>query len=105
MRLARTIGKAAAHHRVEAWSRTATTEGRHLRDVASSGIAGDEALRDHVTASEVDALFDAGAAARHASRLAQAQLKGLARQSAIQAESAPWAAWLPDDAGDTEETA
>jgi 3-carboxy-cis,cis-muconate cycloisomerase len=105
MRLAQAIGKAAAHHRVEAWSRRTVDEGRSLRDVAQAAIRDDEALRDRLPAADVDALFDAEAAARHASRLAQAQLTGLARQSAIQADTAPWAAWLPGAGDDTEETA
>jgi len=100
MRLASTIGKAAAHHRVEAWSRRAVEQGRHLRDVASSAIVDDEALRDRIPASDVVALFDAEAAAQHASRLARLRLKDLARQSALQEDSAPWAAWLPGDDGD-----
>jgi len=57
------------------------------------------------SAGDIDALFDTRTAAHHASRLAQAQLVGLARQSAIQAHGAPWGAWLPDDANDIEETA
>jgi 3-carboxy-cis,cis-muconate cycloisomerase len=107
MRLARAVGKADAHRRAEAWSRRAVDEGRHLRDVALAGLAADEALRGQVAAADVEAAFDTRAAARHASQLAQAQLSGLSRQAAAQADDAPWTAWLPpaDDRGETEETA
>jgi 3-carboxy-cis,cis-muconate cycloisomerase len=107
MRLARAIGKAAAHERVEAWSRRAVAEGRHLRDLARAGVAADDDLRQRVTDADIDALFDVDAAARHASALAQAQLERLARQAALQRDEAPWTDWRPD-AGtdeDDEETA
>jgi 3-carboxy-cis,cis-muconate cycloisomerase len=103
MRLARAIGKPAAHQRVEQWSRRALAEGAPLCDVALEGVAGDERLRAAVPAPELRALFDADAAARHASALAQAQLADLAAQAAELQRHPPWRAWLP--AGDNEESA
>jgi 3-carboxy-cis,cis-muconate cycloisomerase len=103
MRLARAIGKAGAHQRVEAWSRRAVAERRHLREVAHAGIAADEDLRAHVAGAEVDALFDADAAARHASAPARAQLERLARHAALQRDGAPWDAWRPDEGADEDD--
>jgi 3-carboxy-cis,cis-muconate cycloisomerase len=106
MRLARAIGKAAAHERVEAWSRRAAAEGRPLREVAVAGVALDDDLRRQLAGGDLDALFDTDAAARHASALAQAQLEGLARQAAQQRDGAPWADWCPaHGTEDDEETA
>jgi len=54
MALARALGRDAAHQLVEAASRRAVTEGRHLRDV----LAADPGAMRHVTAVELDRLFD-----------------------------------------------
>jgi 3-carboxy-cis,cis-muconate cycloisomerase len=100
MRLARAIGKPAAHRQVEQWSKRALADGEPLCDVALEGLAGDERLRAAVPVTELRALFDVDATARHASALAQAQLAALAVEAARQQRDPPWQAWLP--AGDGE---
>ncbi|HEY8553039.1 MAG TPA: 3-carboxy-cis,cis-muconate cycloisomerase [Burkholderiales bacterium] len=54
MALARTLGRDAAHRLVEAASRRAAAEGRHLRDV----LAADAEAARHLTAADLDRLFD-----------------------------------------------
>jgi 3-carboxy-cis,cis-muconate cycloisomerase len=95
MRLARVIGKAAAHERVEAWSRQVVERNESLRDVARQAIAGDAALRDAVSGQEIDALFDAQAAAGAASGPVQDRLVRLAATMEALDRAAPWSRWLP----------
>jgi 3-carboxy-cis,cis-muconate cycloisomerase len=54
MELGRTIGRMAAHERVEAACTEARAKKRHLRDV----LAEDAAVTRHLTAEELDRLFD-----------------------------------------------
>ncbi|HEX7044069.1 MAG TPA: 3-carboxy-cis,cis-muconate cycloisomerase [Burkholderiales bacterium] len=54
MALARTLGRDAAHRLVEAASRRAAAEGRHLRDV----LAADAEAARHLAAADLDRLFD-----------------------------------------------
>jgi len=76
-RLAATLGKAHAHARVEAWSRTVAREGRPLRAVAEAELAADDAGRRIIAAADWPVLFDAELAAEPARRLAAAQLDAL----------------------------
>lgn len=76
MQLARVVGKAAAHHRVEAWSQQVVREGRHLRDVAREGLRADPALRE-LAGEALDAVFDPAEAAAPARHLAEARLQAL----------------------------
>jgi len=73
MLLAAHIGKARAHALLEACSRQAVAEQRHLLDVALAAVAADAELRDKVTPDALRAVFDADATARRASALAQPQ--------------------------------
>jgi 3-carboxy-cis,cis-muconate cycloisomerase len=77
MRLALALGKAKAHHCVEAWSQTVVREHRHLRDVAADALRADPALAPSLGPSELDALFDANSAARPALTAAKRQMDGL----------------------------
>jgi 3-carboxy-cis,cis-muconate cycloisomerase len=95
MRLAREIGKAAAHERVEAWSREVVERGVPLRDIAHHALSADEALRDRVPSREIDALFDADAVARLASEPVQARLARLKPDIEALGRAAPWQRWLP----------
>ena len=54
MALAEKIGKAGAHHLVEAASRRAVAEKRHLREI----VADDPAIMAHLDAARIDWLFD-----------------------------------------------
>jgi 3-carboxy-cis,cis-muconate cycloisomerase len=56
MALGRSLGKTDAHACLEAACKRAITEGRHLRDV----VLADEAVRRHLSAAEVRALFEPG---------------------------------------------
>jgi 3-carboxy-cis,cis-muconate cycloisomerase len=78
MCFARHIGKARAHALLEALSRRAVAERRHLREVTLDALAADADLAAQVSTAEVDAAFDADAAARHASAIARPQLDALA---------------------------
>ena len=69
MRLAQTLGKAQAHHRVEQWSQAALREGRSLKDLV------DLAVDPTLTPQTLDELFDADVAARPARALAAQQFK------------------------------
>jgi len=73
MLLATHIGKARAHALLEACSRQAVAEQRHLLDVALAAVAADAELRDKVQPDALRAVFDADATARRASALAQPQ--------------------------------
>jgi len=77
MRLALTLGKAKAHHCVEAWSQAVVREQRHLRDVAADALRADPALAPLLGPPELEALFDADAAARPAVSAAQRQMEAL----------------------------
>ena len=94
LRAAREIGKAAAHQWVEALSRQAVATGGHLREIAAAALEGDERLRV-IPADELAALFDARAAAAHASSIADRQLAALAVESEAMRQAPPWQAWLP----------
>jgi 3-carboxy-cis,cis-muconate cycloisomerase len=76
-RLAVTLGKAKAHHCVEAWSQTAVREQRDLHEVAAAALRADPALEPTFGRSELEALFDAAAAARPAQQLAARQIEAL----------------------------
>lgn len=54
MALGAKLGKQEAHHLVEAASKRAVAEKRHLRDV----LAGDEAVLQHLKRDDLDKLFD-----------------------------------------------
>jgi len=73
MLLAAHIGKSRAHALLEACSRQAVAEQRHLLDVALAAVAADAELRDKVQLDALRAVFDADATARRASALAQPQ--------------------------------
>jgi 3-carboxy-cis,cis-muconate cycloisomerase len=73
MLLAAHIGKSRAHAQLEAWSRQAVGERRHLLDVALAAVAADAGLHDKVSPEALRAVFDVEATARRASALAQAQ--------------------------------
>jgi len=73
MLLAAHIGKSRAHALLEACSRQAVAEQRHLLDVALTAVAADAELRDKVQPDALRAVFDADATARRASALAQPQ--------------------------------
>ena len=73
MLLATHIGKARAHALLEACSRQAVAEQRHLLDVVLAAVAADAELRDKVQLDALRAVFDADATARRASALAQPQ--------------------------------
>jgi len=73
MLLATHIGKSRAHALLEACSRQAVAERRHLLDVALAAVAADAELRDKVQPDALRAVFDADATARRASALAQPQ--------------------------------
>jgi len=76
IRLAGAIGRPAAHAAVEAMTRTAVAEQRHLRDVAHAAIAADPALA-HLDPGELDAIFDPVAATAPARRLASRRFEQL----------------------------
>jgi len=76
IRLAGAIGRPAAHAAVEAMTRTAVAEQRHLRDVAHAAIAADPALA-HLDPGELDAIFDPVAATASARRLASQRFEQL----------------------------
>ena len=94
MRVAREIGKSAAHHWVEGLSKETVAAGGHLRDVALMALARDERLRARLPAPELSALFDADAPARHASALAAPQLAALAAHADELRRDPPWQAYL-----------
>jgi 3-carboxy-cis,cis-muconate cycloisomerase len=73
MLLAAHIGKSRAHALLEAWSRQAVGEHKHLLDVTLAAVAADAVLRDKVDSEALHAVFDVDATARRASALAQAQ--------------------------------
>ena len=73
MLLAAHIGKSRAHALLEACSRQAVAEQRHLLDVVLAAVAADAELRDKVQLDALRAVFDADATARRASALAQPQ--------------------------------
>jgi 3-carboxy-cis,cis-muconate cycloisomerase len=77
MRLARTLGKARAHHCVEGWSQTVVRERRPLRDVAADALRADPSLDPTLGLPELDAVFDADAAAQPALRAAAQQMQAL----------------------------
>jgi 3-carboxy-cis,cis-muconate cycloisomerase len=76
IRLAGAIGRPAAHAAVEAMTRTAVEQRRHLRDVARAAIAADPALAT-LDAGQLDTLFDPAEAAGPARRLARERLEQL----------------------------
>jgi 3-carboxy-cis,cis-muconate cycloisomerase len=94
MTLAHTLGKAKAHHCVEAWSQTVVREKRHLRDVAAEALRADPALAPSLGLPELEALFDADAAARPA-------LSAGKRQMAVL--QAAWAAPVAQHAPDSDQ--
>jgi 3-carboxy-cis,cis-muconate cycloisomerase len=67
--LAGAIGRPAAHAAVEAMTRTAVDQGRHLCDVARAAVAADPALA-RLDPGDLDAIFDPVAATAPARRLA-----------------------------------
>lgn len=97
MRLARDLGKARAHEIVEGWSRQALSGRAGLRDIAAAALAASAATCGTLGAAELDALFDADAAARAASDGVQAALGELQEEMAALDRAAPWARWLPPD--------
>ena len=80
MRLARTLGKAAAHQRVEGWSKRVVAEQRALHEVAAQALATDPALDPSLDADELARLFDADLAARPAVDAANRQFAALRAQ-------------------------
>jgi 3-carboxy-cis,cis-muconate cycloisomerase len=95
LRLAREIGKAPAHERVEQWSREAAGRGAPLREIARQGLAADGALEQRVPSPEIDALFDADAVARAASAPVQQRLARLEAEIGALDAASPWTRWLP----------
>jgi 3-carboxy-cis,cis-muconate cycloisomerase len=63
--LARAIGRAAAHERVEGASRRAREKGRHLLEV----VLGAPEITEHLSAAELKSLFDPQRHVRAAARL------------------------------------
>jgi len=90
MRVAREIGKAEAHHWVEALAKETVADGAHLRELALAALARDARLRGRITPAELAALFDADAPARHASALAAPQLAALATHAEELRRDPPW---------------
>jgi hypothetical protein len=80
MRLAQTLGKSSAHHHVEVWSQTVVRQARPLREVVSEALRDDPSLAPSLGATELDALFDADAAAVPARLSAQRQIESLRMQ-------------------------
>ena len=78
MLLARHVGKAKAHALLEALSKKAVTERRHLFELTVEAVAADPLLQSRVDQTELRAVFDADATARRASALAGPQLVALA---------------------------
>jgi len=76
IRLAGVIGRPAAYAAVEAMTRTAAAERRHLRDVARAAIAADPALT-HLDSGQLDGIFDPVAATAPARRLASQRFEQL----------------------------
>ena len=83
MRLALTLGKAKAHHCVEVWSRTTVRERRHLREVAADALRADPGLAPSLGLSELEAVFDADAAAQPALLAARHQMEALQEAWAV----------------------
>jgi 3-carboxy-cis,cis-muconate cycloisomerase len=77
MKLALALGKAKAHHCVEAWSQTVVRERLHLRDVAADALRADPALAPSLSVSELEDLFDANTAAQPALAAAKRQMEAL----------------------------
>jgi hypothetical protein len=71
------LGKAKAHHCVEVWSQAVVRDNRHLRDVAADALRSDPELAPSLGLPELDALFDADAAARPAVLAARHQMDAL----------------------------
>ena len=80
--LARHIGKARAQALLEALSRQAVAEQRHLHDLTRDAIAADAVLSAKVGADDLRAVFDADASARHAGAAVHAQWVELRAQAA-----------------------
>jgi 3-carboxy-cis,cis-muconate cycloisomerase len=68
--LARAIGRAAAHERVESACRRAREEVRHLLEV----VLGDPEITEHLSATELKSLFDPERHVRAATRLVDGAL-------------------------------
>jgi len=94
MRVAREIGKAEAHHWVEALASEVVAGGAHLRDAALAALARDARLRGRIAPEELTALFDADAPARHASALAAPQLAALGTHADELRRDPPWQTYL-----------
>ena len=77
MHLARHIGKARAHGLLEHWSQQAVASGQHLREVTLAAVQADEALRRHIDAQAIAALFDPAQAAQRAIEVARPQWQAL----------------------------
>jgi 3-carboxy-cis,cis-muconate cycloisomerase len=77
MRLAQTLGKSEAHHHVEAWSQSVVSQGRPLREVTGQALRDRPSLDPSLSPAELDALFDADAAAVPARSYAQRQIEAL----------------------------
>ena len=81
MRLAQHIGKPQAHALVERLSRQVVAEGRTLHSLLLDAVAADPELTPRLSAADVTALFDADAAARHASAAVAGQWQALQQQA------------------------
>ena len=77
MLLAPHVGQARAHTLLEACVQQAAAGRRQLLDVALQALAADAALRQRVTPDALRAVFDADAAARQASAVAEPQWAAL----------------------------
>jgi 3-carboxy-cis,cis-muconate cycloisomerase len=71
------IGRPAAHAMVEQLTRTAVASKRHLAEVASDAVDGDERLRGKIDLAQWQSLFDLEAAAQPAAALAHEVLREL----------------------------
>jgi 3-carboxy-cis,cis-muconate cycloisomerase len=76
------IGRPAAHAMVEALSRSALAQDRHLAEVALDAVEADDRLRGKVDPAALQALFDPALAAAPAANLARQQVLALHRSLA-----------------------
>ncbi len=79
--LAQAIGRAEAHHEMEALSREAVASRTHLLALTLARVQASSALRGHVDEAALRRAFDPDHAARHAAELARQHLANLPSSS------------------------
>jgi 3-carboxy-cis,cis-muconate cycloisomerase len=75
--LAKVIGRAAAHHVMEALSKQTVSQGQHLLNLTLAHVASDEALRTSVDEAALRQAFSPDEAARHTASLTLQRLADL----------------------------